>query len=146
MGATAVFEIAAAIPPAKKSLAKEIAVSLIVGSCCCGVVWRRQWTPLCSRRCADCRLERNGRLKSSSQALNSCSRETKREDECHALICSPNIRRSYKPKKGVLLRSRAKSYITFLKSVRYFYCSRLCFDWLFRELCVVWDPAFFLAI
>ncbi len=29
MGATAVLEIAAAIPPAKKSLAKEIAVSVI---------------------------------------------------------------------------------------------------------------------
>lgn len=31
MGATAVLEMAAAIPPAKKSLAKEIAVSLIFG-------------------------------------------------------------------------------------------------------------------
>lgn len=33
MGATAVLEMAAAIPPAKKSLAKEIAVSVIF---CCG--------------------------------------------------------------------------------------------------------------
>lgn len=33
MGATAVLEMAAAIPPAKKSFAKEIAVSLIFGCC-----------------------------------------------------------------------------------------------------------------
>lgn len=34
MGATAVSEIAAAIPPAKKSLANEIAVSLMAAWCC----------------------------------------------------------------------------------------------------------------
>lgn len=34
MGATAVSEIAAAIPPARKSLANEIAISLIVAWCC----------------------------------------------------------------------------------------------------------------
>jgi len=33
MGATAVLEMAAAIPPARKSLAKEMAVSLIFGCC-----------------------------------------------------------------------------------------------------------------
>lgn len=33
MGATAVLEMAAAIPPARKSLAKEIAVSVIFGCC-----------------------------------------------------------------------------------------------------------------
>lgn len=40
MGATAVLEIAAAIPPAKKSLAKEMAVSFIIGCSWRGVTSR----------------------------------------------------------------------------------------------------------
>lgn len=43
MGATAVLEMAAAIPPAKKSLAKEIAVSDIFGCCQTPFSYFRQW-------------------------------------------------------------------------------------------------------
>lgn len=72
MGATAVLEMAAAIPPAKKSLAKEIAVSVIFG--CCQVLSSVGFA--CGVEMADSNLQERGFKKTerekTRELLHSC--------------------------------------------------------------------------